>query len=380
MRHPDRAEHPDLAIGLDVGGTRVKAVGIDRMGSVLSSAVVTVPRSVDGLVAHVVATVNGLCLRFGPATSLGIALPGLVDPGFGARSLPGKLPGLEGFALVDAIQRAIEIPVTCLNDGAAATYGEWRYGAGMGLSDIVVLTLGTGVGSGVVVNGRLFTNANLGSGGGLGHLTIDAEGPRCPCGNRGCAETRISATAMINALWDHVSRGVPSVLAETVLTGPGEARFENLVAAATTGDLLATELLERFIRDLGTTIVSAVHAFNPAAVVIVGGMTVEAAAFLPQVQAYVSAHAWRYPRDRDIPVVVGALADLAGAIGVAAYAREMDPPPQTMTRPGRLDPAEIEAPSAQRGGMTGDLIAATAGAARDVLRSCSTSYGWRLRA
>lgn len=83
--------------------------------------------------------------------------------------------------------------------------------------------------------------------------------------------------------------------------------------------------MERFIRDLGATVVSAVHAFNPSAVVIVGGMTVEAATFLPQVQAYVSAHAWRYPRDREIPVLVGALADLAGAIGVAAYAREIDP-------------------------------------------------------
>ena len=322
MRHPD---HPDLAIGLDVGGTRVKAVGIDRTGSVLSSAVVAVPPGVEGLLAHVVATVNGLCLRFGPATSLGIALPGLVDPRFGARSLPGKLPGLEGFALVESLQRALEIPVACLNDGAAATYGEWRYGAGTGLSDVVVLTLGTGVGSGVVVNGGLFANAHLGAGGGLGHLTMDPEGPRCLCGNRGCAETRISATAMINALRDHVSRGVPSVLAEPVLTRPGEVRFENLVAAATAGDLLASELMERFIRDLGATVVSAVHAFNPSAVVLVGGMTAEAAAFLPQVQAYVSAYAWRYPRNRDIPVLVGALADLAGAIGVAAYAREMDP-------------------------------------------------------
>ena len=319
MRHPD---HPNLAIGFDVGGTRVKAIGIDRAGSVLSSTTVAVPPGVEGLLAHVVATVNGLRLRFGPAASLGIALPGLVDSRFGARSLPGKLPGLEGFALVESLQRALEIPVTCLNDGAAATYGEWRYGAGTGLSDIVVLTLGTGVGSGVVVNGRLFANAHLGAGGGLGHLTMNPEGARCLCGNRGCAETRISATAMINALRDHVSRGVPSVLAEHVLTGPGEVRFENLVAAATAGDLLAAELMERFIRDLGATVVSAVHAFNPSAVVIVGGMTVEAAAFLPQVQAYVSAHAWRYPRDREIPVLVGALADLAGAIGVAAYALE----------------------------------------------------------
>lgn len=322
MRYGD---HPGLAVGLDVGGTRVKAAGIDRTGSVLASTTAAVPLGAAGLVGHIVATVNDLSPRFGPTASLGIALPGLVDPRFGARSLPGKLPGLEGFALVESLRRTLEIPVTCLNDGAAATYGEWRYGAGAGLSDVVLLTLGTGVGSGAVVNGRLFANAHLGAAGGLGHLTMDPAGARCLCGNRGCAETRISATAMINALQDHVSRGVQSVLAKAVLAGPGDVRFENLVAAAMAGDLLATELMERFIRDLGATIVSAVHAFNPSAVVLAGGMTAEPDAFLPQVQAYVTAHAWRYPRDRDIPVLIGTLADLAGAIGVATYAREVDP-------------------------------------------------------
>lgn len=320
---PRRAQREGVVAGVDVGGTRIKAAVIGVSGTPLCpTTAATVDRPGTALVDQIVSTVRELNTSGAPLRGVAVALPGIVDPAFGARDLPGKLAGLVGFPLVETLTARLGVPTTCMNDGAAAALGEFVYGAGSGHQDLVVLTLGTGVGSGVIVSGRLFRNGQLEAGGGLGHLSLDVDGTRCLCGNRGCAETRVSATAICNQVADHIARGVPSSLATRGRAARRRLRFEDIVSAARRGDSLSQDLIARFEVALGATIVSAIHAFAPTAVVLTGGMTGAAEVFIENVQAYVDEHTWRYPADRTISVVIGTLGDHSGAVGAATHAYE----------------------------------------------------------
>ena len=312
------------AIGFDIGGSRVKLGVLTEAGRLRDGATRRIGpvTSLDALTETIERETVRLMTRHGRAecSGVGIGLPGIIEPGFGARHLPGKLPGLEGYPLRQNLEARLGLPVTCLNDGAAATLGEWRYGVGVGVQDLVMLTLGTGVGSGVVLNGRLLANRYLGTGNGVGHFTLDVGGRRCLCGNRGCPETRVSAEAIAAAAADHLRRGVGSSLATAFRRDPASVGFSALVAAARDGDTLSRELMAGFARDLGATIVSAIAAYNPEIVVIGGGMAAAGEAYLPAVQAYVDAHAWVYPTSRRVEVRTASFGEYSGVVGAAAGA------------------------------------------------------------
>jgi glucokinase len=312
------------AIGFDIGGSRVKLGVLTEAGRLRDSAIRGIGRmtSVDALTETIERETVRLLARHGNAecVGVGIGLPGIIEPGFGARHLPGKLPGVEGHPLRQNLEARLGLPVTCLNDGAAATLGEWRYGAGAGVQDLVMLTLGTGVGSGVVMNGRLLANRHPGTGGGVGHFTLEVGGRQCLCGNRGCPETRVSAEAIAAAAADHLRRGVDSSLAMAFRRDPASVGFSALVAAARDGDALSRELLAGFARDLGATIVSAIAAYNPDMVVIGGGMAAAGDEYLPAVQTYVDEHAWVYPLSRRIEIRRASFGEYSGVVGAAAGA------------------------------------------------------------
>jgi glucokinase len=319
MAPPPSAE---VALGFDIGGTRLKTITLDG-DRVVSSSVRPVPPTLDELLDALLLTTEEVTAEGITVEAIGIALPGLVDPAFGARSLPGKLPGLGGYNLVSVLGAATTTRVACLNDGAAAAFGEWALGAGRGVEDLAVLTLGTGVGSGVILNGSLLESEHLGTGGGLGHLTIDPTGQICLCGNRGCAETMISAVAVATSVQAYIARGVATVLADEGLSGTA-VRFERVVEAAMSGDRVARTVVETVTNALGATVVSAVQIFALDTVVLVGGMVADLLPILPEVARYVDAHAWRYPPDRRIRILPGELGDYAGAAGAAAYARDAE--------------------------------------------------------
>jgi glucokinase len=312
------------AIGFDIGGSRVKLGVLTEAGRLRDGATHRIGPStpVEALMKTIERETVRLLDRHGHAgcIGVGIGLPGIIEPGFGARHLPGKLPGLEGHPISQELEARLGLPVGCLNDGAAATLGEWRYGAGAGVQDLVMLTLGTGVGSGVVMNGRLLASRHLGTGGGVGHFTLEVGGRRCLCGNRGCPETRISAEAIAAAAADHLRRGVGSSLAQGFRRDPASVGFSAVVAAAREGDALSRELMAGFARDLGATIVSAIAAYNPEVVIIGGGMAATAEAYLPSVQAYVDEHAWVYPLSRRIEIRRASFGEYSGVVGAAAGA------------------------------------------------------------
>ena len=179
---------------------------------------------------------------------IGIALPGIVETAFGLRYLPGKVLGIEVFPLCETLESEFGLPVRCVNDGAAATLAEWRFGAARGLDDVVGITLGTGVGSGVVVGGKPFETSNLGNGVSVGHFTIQTGGRLCLCGNRGCAETLVSANAVAARLRDALTRKVPSILADRFRDDPHPIGFPALVEGVRAGDRICREILADFVR------------------------------------------------------------------------------------------------------------------------------------
>jgi glucokinase len=314
----------DYYLGFDIGGTQLKGGAIDLSGRLLRCENgETGPRAGREAILESLLQLARTQLRelnWASCGGLGVALPGFVEPAFGARSLPGKLPGLEGFPLRETLERELRLPVRCVNDAAAATLAEWRFGAAAGFDNAVVLTLGTGVGSGVVMNGRMLENAHLGTGGGIGQFTIQTGGRLCLCGNRGCAETLVSAEAVALRLRDHLGRGVASRLSARYFENPAAITFRSAIEGADLGDSVCREVLDEFIRDLGATIVTAIHAYNPSLVVIGGGPMAAADRFLPAVQAYVDRHRWVYPMDREIPVRPALHGTYAGVVGAAASA------------------------------------------------------------
>ncbi|MEZ4596006.1 MAG: ROK family protein [Chloroflexota bacterium] len=193
----------------------------------------------------------------------------------------------------------------------------WRFGAARGRQDVVGLTIGTGVGAGVVVGGRLLVSRHLGAGISFGHATIEVGGRTCLCGSVGCVETRVAATAIVGRLRDYVARKVPSSVATRFEQDPVPSRSRRS-SRVRDGDRVALEVMAEFRRDLGATIVTAIHAYDPELVVLAGGPMAAADLFLPQVQAYVDRHAFRFPKDRVVPVVRAERSDHAGVLGAVA--------------------------------------------------------------
>jgi glucokinase len=308
-------------IGFDIGGTRLKSGVVHFDGSVDRPTLDDTSRGTFGNVVlpllrrHARAHLDAA----GPGCAgLGIALPGIVETGFGSRYLPGKVLGIEGFPLRETLEAEFGVPVRCVNDGAAATLAEWRFGAGRGLDDVVGLTLGTGVGSGVVVGGRPFETSNLGNGVSVGHFPIDTGGRLCLCGNRGCAETLVSANAVAARLRDALTRKVPSILADRFRDDPHSIGFPELAEGVRAGDRVCLEILAAFVRDLGATVVTVIHAYNPTGVILGGGPMRAADLFLADVQRYVDEYAFIFPKGRVVELRLAQLEDHAGVLGAAA--------------------------------------------------------------
>jgi glucokinase len=313
-------------LGVDIGGTRTKLGVVGAEGDVRRSEVLaTTHEPFDVIWEHLLEYARGAQEGEGTAglRGIGIAAPGIVEPGFGVRNLPGKVQGIEDFPLRERLEARFGVPVRCVNDGAAATLAEWRFGVARGLQDVVGLTIGTGVGVGVVIGGRLLVSRHLGAGISFGHATIETGGRTCLCGNIGCAETLVSANAVVGRMRDAVARKVPSTITARYEQDPGAITFGALIDAVEVDDRVGLEIMAAFQRDLGATIVTAIHAYDPELVVLAGGPMAAAEHFLPQVQTYVDRYAFRFPKDRIVPVTRAERSDHAGVLGAVALVMQV---------------------------------------------------------
>lgn len=314
----ERPAAPILAF--DIGGTRIKA-GLVLDDTVTVTALTSVPTTREHERADVFDTVIrlGRQLMAGQhVASIGLCVKGIIDPARGVLiDVNEVLSDWINRPVADLIARELGRPTCMENDARMYTLGELSHGAGRGSRNMVCLTLGTGIGSGVVIDGRVLRGPRGTAGILGGQLTLQVDGKVCTCGNIGCLETLINAAALVRSAQELVAAGRPSVLCDSHLTA------HQIFAAATMGDTLALEVVHHFARYLGAGVVNMIHAHDPDMVVLGGGMAHAAALFLPAVQAYVDAHVWTVP-GRRVRIASAMLGDAAALVGVAALARGTD--------------------------------------------------------
>lgn len=312
----------DLTVGVDLGGTKIAAVLLDSAGEILGE--VRRPTGAEGgleaVLRVIVDSVRDLAGKVqGRIAAVGLGAPGPLNRREGVIYHAPNLPGWRDVPIVRLLQDELGCPVFLENDANAAGFGEWALGAGRGTRDMIYLTISTGIGGGLIIDGRIHHGRDDGAGE-VGHMTVLPDGPRCGCGRKGCWEALASGTAIARAMVARLGSGGESrVLA--LAGGNPEAITAALVAqAAREGDALAREVLDRAFYYLAVGIVNLIHLLNPEAVVIGGGVAKMGEELFAPVRAMVKERA--YPvMARDLPIVPAALGDRAGALGAAMVAR-----------------------------------------------------------
>jgi glucokinase len=300
-------------LAIDLGGTRlrvafVRAPGVppERVTRLATRPEEGFPNVLDRMIAAAHEVLAGE-----PIERVGVAAPGPLDPRRGVMLRPPNFPRWPAETpLADALAGRLGVPVVVDNDANVAALGEWQAGAGRGVDNLVYFTVSTGVGGGVIVGGAILHGAH-GYAGELGHLVVQADGPACGCGGRGCLEALASGTAIARQADERLRAGEPSVLR------PG-ATAVDVFAAARAGDRLAAAVVARAMDWLGVGVVNALHLFDPAMVILGGGVTNAGRLVLDPVTRVVAERAM--PPFRQTPIVEAGLGDDAGIYGAAALA------------------------------------------------------------
>ncbi len=247
---------------------------------------------------------------------VGIGSPGPLDRETGVVLETPNL-GWTNLPLRDLVARAVELPATLDNDANCAAYGEWWMGAGRGAHTLVGVTIGTGIGGGLVVDGEIF-HGSSDSAGEIGHMTIDFTGRRCACGNYGCMEAYASGPNIAARAIEGIEAGVESQLPELVDGELSRITAETVYDAVVAGDPFATEVLRETAQILGAGIANIINMINPDAVVITGGVTRAGPHLMEPLRATVRRRAFKSAADacRILPAELPDTAGLVGAAGV----------------------------------------------------------------
>ena len=251
---------------------------------------------------------------------VGIGVPGRVLPQEGRVDFSPNVPALNECPLVERLSLLVNWPLFLQNDANLFALGEHWLGAGVGHENMLGITLGTGVGGGLILNGRLWAGAE-GTSGEIGHVTVDPEGQRCHCGNRGCLETMASAFWTVLWVKEQLAQGASSWLRELYETDPDAIQGETLVAAALQADPLARRAFDRVGRSLGQAIAGVVHLLGLSRVVIGGRFAQAWEVFNLPLQGELHRRLTLFPPE-EVSVCPAQLEDDAGLVGAARLAWE----------------------------------------------------------
>ena len=298
---------PSYDAGFDIGGTQIKYGLVDREGRLVFKAKVPSPSAVgDFLVALEDAWASLKRISPGSIRSCGFGVAGFFSLKQQKIIQSPNYPALDGYPLVPALRKFIDAPFRIRNDANMAAFGEFRYGAGRGARSLVLLTVGTGIGSGIIIDSKLWEGEG-GYAGELGHITVNPEGDPCPCGSRGCLETEASAPKIVKHYRALAGR-----------TDVSDARAVYILAKA--GDPAAIESFRRCAYYLGIGLGIVINFLNPEKILIGGGVTSAGKYLLgPAVEeARRRSHRITFAGCR---IEKAALGNKAGLIGAAAWAR-----------------------------------------------------------
>ncbi len=290
-------------LGVDLGATNIKLVVVDVAGDPVALASDSIPTAGDdghdAVIDRLTAAIRERNRSQGPFVGVGVGTPGLFDPETGVVRIFTNLPGQwRGVALRDRLHDGTGLPVTLINDARAFTLAEGTVGAGAGLPIVACLTLGTGIGGGIIIDGKVFMGAT-GIAGEIAHQTVLPDGPECGCGNRGCAE---------------------GLARSDVLAGmAGKATVHEVFDGVAAGDQECVDAVETAARYIGIALANVVTVVGPHRIVVGGGIAAAGDAILDPIRRWTKAHVTLTPHD-EIDIVAASLGPEAGAIGAALAA------------------------------------------------------------
>ena len=324
-------ERERYILGVDLGGTNI-VVGAMRADGSTQHAMHSVPTRADLGADAVVARIAEALERSIAETfaetgatradflGVGIGSPGPLDRKTGVVIFTPNL-GWRDFPLRDRVSAAVGLPATLDNDANCATFGEWWIGAAKGARHVVGLTIGTGIGGGIILDGTLFHGASDVAGE-LGHITIDSTGRRCGCGNYGCLEAYASGPAIAERAREALAGGEPSMLPELVAGDLSRITAATVYDAAHRGDDVAGHVVRDTAKFLGIGVANFLNIFNPEVVVLAGGVTQAGDALFEPLRAEVRRRAFA-PAVEACRIVPGILDGNAGVIGaIATFAQQ----------------------------------------------------------
>jgi glucokinase len=316
-------------VGVDLGGTHLRAAIVDiTNGQVVDQfQVPTLAREGhNAVIARMAEMIDKVISSSGTSKAdvggIGIGVPGKLDLEHGRVLFLPNLPGnWLNVPLQQEIERQVGLPTHLLNDARAMTFGEWKYGAGRGVNTVACFTLGTGVGGGLVVNGKLHLELG-GTAGELGHQVIDVDGPTCGCGSRGCLETYASGPAIAAAGIKAVVQGLTTRIGEMVNYDLNRVTPEVVYQAALSGDPIAQEIYQRVGHYLGIAIANVIVIVGPRKVVIGGGVSQAGELLFEPIRRTIRSSVFITSTEQ-VEIVPAQLGINAGIIGAAAWAGEV---------------------------------------------------------
>ncbi len=328
MQEAKKSKLPVLAI--DLGGTKIFAAIISNKGQVIAKEyyLTLADEGPEAVINRIFSAIDHLLsqknINLSQLGGISIAAAGAIDFEKGLITSSPHLPGWHDVPLRDIVKEKYKVNTFLINEAHAAALGENYFGVGQGVNNLILLTVGTGIGGGIIINGRLYSGAS-GSAGEIGHTTIDVNGPRCSCGNTGCLEALVSGTAVAKEAIRRIRQGERSSLTEIV-----EGKIENITAekvslAARAGDSLALEVILKAATYLGVGLANVVNIFNPEMIIIGGGMAKMGDLLLNPARQVVRERAFQLSAQA-VQIVPAQLGDDAGVLGAAvlAFQQEVD--------------------------------------------------------
>ncbi len=311
-------------IGIDLGGTKIATALVDASGEILAhDRRKTLAREGrDAVVARILESARAVIGEGGveppQVTAVGIGAPGPIDLAAGVVVAPPNLPGWDRVPLKQLIESDLGITTFLENDANAAAVGEHRFGAGRGVDHMIYVVVGTGVGGGLILDGRLYHGAS-GMAGEIGHIVVKLDGPVCACGNCGCLEALTSGPSIAREARQRIAQGQSTLITELVQGDPDRITSKIVAQAADHGDETAKSILAEAMHYLGLGMASLVHTLNPELIVFGGGVSNLGERMFGPVRQVIADVAFAEAAEA-VRVAPAQLGDNAGVLGAAAVA------------------------------------------------------------
>lgn len=311
-------------VGIDLGGTNIVAGVVDENYRIISKASTKTncPRPekeiADDMAKMALQAISNAELSVDDIEWVGVGSPGIANSSTGILEYSNNL-GFKNTPLVKYIQETIDKPVFIENDANAAAYGEYVAGAAKGARNAVCITLGTGVGAGIVIDGKIYSGSNF-AGAEIGHTVIEVDGPQCSCGRKGCFEAFSSATGLIRMTKEAMAENPESIM-NKMAEEKGKVTARTSFDAMRAGDETAKKVVDKYIKYLAAGITNTINIFQPDVLCIGGGVCNEGDPLLLPVKALVRDEVYTRNSEKNTEIVIAKLGNDAGIIGAAFLGR-----------------------------------------------------------